>query len=290
MNIIGTGLSGLVGSRVVELLQPEFQFENLSLETGFDITHTDAVMDRIGKSHASWVFHFAATTDLEAAEKERQLGQNSKTWRVNVGGTRNVVQAAYASKKHVLYLSTDFVFDGESGPYTEQSRPNPQSWYAITKYEGEKLVSGMGEGGLIVRIAFPYKAGRVGRESFLHRIVDLMMQGKTIQSPNDQLFMPTLIDDIARAMSVLVSGAASGIYHVVSPQALSPYEAARKIAAAYGLDAALVVQVSSAEYYKDRAPRPFHAVLKHDKIDALGIRIRSFDEGLALIKSQESEV
>ena len=114
VNIIGTGLSGLVGSRVMNLLTPEFRFENLSLETGVDITQKDVVMDKISSSDASWIFHFAAITDLDAAEKERSLGESGNTWRVNVEGTRNIVEAARKFKKRVLYLSTDFVFDGNS--------------------------------------------------------------------------------------------------------------------------------------------------------------------------------
>lgn len=284
VNIIGTGLSGLVGSRVVELLEPEFQFENLSLETGFDITHQDAVMDRITQSHASWVFHFAATTDLDGAEQERQHGEKSTVWRVNVEGTRHVVQAAQARNKRVLYLSTDFVFDGRNEPYTEESIPNPLSWYAVTKYEGEKLVASMGKHGLIMRIAFPYKAGSVGREDFVHRLIHRLQRGEQVDAPKDQLFMPTFIDDIARVIQTLVSKQAWGVYHAVGSEAISPYGAAVLIAGVNGLDESKVVPTTYISYYKDRAPRPFHAVLKNDKIEALGIRTVPFSEGVRLVR------
>lgn len=283
MNIIGTGLSGLVGSRVAELLGDEFQFDNLSLETGVDITQKDVVRDRIEASDAAWIFHFAAMTDLDSAERERGRGVESQTWRINVEGTRNVVEAAQASGKHILYLSTDFVFDGESGPYTEESQPNPQSWYAITKCEGEKLVAGLGSSGLILRIAFPYRVTSSGRPDFVHRIADELRAGKTIESPNDQVFTPTLIDDVARVIRVLVEQRASGAYHSVGSQALTPYDAATLIAQQLGEDASRIVATTWKLYYQGRAPRPRRAVLKNDKIEALGISMTPFFEGIRLV-------
>lgn len=283
MKIIGTGLSGLVGSRVVEFLQPEFQFENLSLETGVDITQKNVVQERIAASNAPWVFHFAAVTDLDASEKERELGERSLAWRVNVEGTRNIVDAAIVSGKHVLYLSTDFVFDGNAGPYTEESQPNPQSWYAVTKYEGEKIVAGIGGLGLTLRIAFPYQARQQGRADFVHRIMEELKAGKEIITPTDQLVSPTFIDDVARVIRTLVTSNASGIYHAVGSQALSPFDAALLIAQTHHLDKTKIASVSSESYYKNRAQRPRQAVLKNDKIESLGLYMVPFSEGVRLV-------
>ena len=283
MKIIGTGLSGLVGSRVVELLEPEFQFENLSLETGVDITQKDVVINRFAQSQAPWVFHFAAVTDLDASEKERELGQSSLSWRVNVEGTQNIVDAAVASGKHVLYLSTDFVFDGNGGPYTEESQPNPLSWYAATKYEGENIIAGMGAFGLTLRIAFPYQARRQGRADFVHRIMEELKAGKEIIAPRDQLVSPTFIDDVARVIRALVTGNASGIYHAVGSQAISPYDAAILIAQTHRLDESKVAAVTWELYYRGRAPRPRQVVLKNDKIEALALSMMPFSEGIRFV-------
>lgn len=285
MNIIGTGLSGLVGSRVVDLLKSDFTFENLSLETGVDITQSHVVRDRVASSDAAWIFHFAAATDVDAIEKERGSGEASPAWRANVEGTQNIVEVARVSGKRVLYLSTDFVFDGSDGPYTEESRPNPQSWYAVTKHEGEKLIAGLGENGVIVRIAFPYQTRSAGRLDFVHRIMDELRAGKTIESPSDQVFTPTLIDDVARVIQVLVERNASGIYHAVGSEALSPYEAAVLIAQRLGMGESKIKAGTWESYYKNRAPRPRHAVLKNDKIDALGISMTPFSEGIRKVSA-----
>lgn len=283
MNIIGTGLSGLVGSRIVHLLQPEFQFENLSLETGVDITQKSIVQDRITASNAPWIFHFAAVTDVDASEKERELGHSSLAWRVNVEGTQNIVEAAQLCKKHVLYLSTDFVFDGNGGSYSEESEPNPQSWYAMTKYEGEKMVTGMGSMGLVLRIAFPYQARRQGRPDFVHRIMEELGAGKKITAPKDQLVTPTLIDDVAQVIRVLVTTNASGIYHAVGSQTLSPYDVAILIAQKHHFDQSTIAPITWVSYYNNRAPRPRKSVLKNTKIESLGLSMTAFSEGVRFI-------
>mgnify|MGYP001567014129 CR=1 FL=1 len=287
MNIIGTGLSGLVGSRIVELLALDFSFENLSLETSVDITQKDVVSSRITASSATWVFHFAAKTDVDGCEKEKELGIASEAWKINVLATESVVAACKQTKKNLLYISTDFVFDGNGNEYSEEDTPNPQSWYARTKHEGELRVQSMGKAGLIIRIAFPYRAVNSGKKDFFHRMMESLAGGKKLDAPADQLFVPTFIDDIAAAVRLLVSKSASGVYHVVGSHALSPLEAGQKIAKTFGFDEQLVKPVAFAAFYAGRASRPFHAVLSNAKIAKFGLAMSTFDEGLAAIKKQQ---
>ncbi len=288
MNILGTGLSGLVGSRVIELLTPEYSFQDLSLETGVDITRKEVVDQAIDQSSAPWVFHFAAITDVDGAERERGIGAKSNTWRVNVEATEHIVTACLRRNKHILYISTDYVFDGLSDSYTEKDQPHPQSWYAITKYEGEKRVMSLHTHGLVVRIANPYRATYAMKKDFVHKILERLDDGGHVYAPIDQLFVPTFIDDIAMAIKLLVDKHAFGVYHVVGSQALSPYAAAVKVATAFQRDTSLVREVQSEEYYKDKASRPLHAYLKNDKIAKLGLHMSTFDEGLAFIQKQVS--
>ena len=287
MKIIGTGLSGLVGSRVVELLSPLFSFEDLSLDTGVDITKEAVVVSRIRASEASWVFHFAAKTDVDGAEKERELGEQSGTWIVNVCGTKYIVDACRQSGKRLLYVSTDYVFDGVSGVYTEEDIPNPQSWYAMTKYEGEKLVAELADRSLIIRIANPFRDHFLPRPDFVAKIREKLVAGEQITSPSDQLLTPTFIDDIAYAVKTLIDRNASGVYHIVGDDALSPFAAAKAVAKNFGFDTSLVRQTTFASYFAGRAPRPFRAHLKNDKITKFGVRMATFEEGLKEIKKQQ---
>lgn len=287
ITIVGTGLSGLVGSRVVELLSSEFTFENLSLETGVDITDYASVARQIETSDAPWVFHLAAYTDVQGAEKERSLGEESTAWKVNVLATENIVSLCRKTAKRLLYFDTDYAFDGKKEFYTEEDTPHPLGWYAVTKYEGAKRALSLGDNGLVVRIANPYRAHPVGKKDFIHKILERLKSGQPVVGATDQAFVPTFIDDIAYALQKLVTLSASGIYHVVGSTALSPYKAALRIAEEFGCDRSLVEKTTFTEFFANRAPIPQHAYLKNDKIQKLGVKMLTFEEGLQEVKRQE---
>lgn len=286
MKILGTGLSGLVGSRVTELLSPDFTFENLSLETGVDITDKTSVDTHFAKSAAPWVFHMAAYTDVQGAEKERALAQKSTAWKVNVLATQNIADNCRRLRKKLLYIDTDYAFDGTKKSYSEEDTPNPLGWYAVTKSEGAKRVLALGQQGLVIRISNPYRAHPVGKKDFVHKMLERMQSGQSVTAPQDQLFAPTFIDDIAAALRVLVRLGANGIYHVVGSP-LSPLSAAKIISEVFGCDAGLVRETTFARMFADRAPVPQYAALKNDKIQSLGVKMHSFREGIAEVKKQE---
>lgn len=279
MNILGTGLSGLVGSRVTELLSPDFTFENLSLETGVDITDKTSVDTFFAKSAAPWVFHMAAYTNVQGAEKERDLA-----WKVNVLATEHIIDTCKKLGKKLLYVDTDYAFDGKKKSYTEEDTPNPLGWYAVTKSEGAKRV--VTSGGLVIRISNPYRANPVGKKDFVHKMLEWLQTGQVVTAPIDQIFTPTFIDDIAAALRVLVKLGASGIYHVVG-SSLSPFDAAQIIADVFGCNKKLIQQTTFATMFINRAPVPQYATLKNDKIQSLGVTMHSFNEGIAEVKKQE---
>jgi dTDP-4-dehydrorhamnose reductase len=284
MNILGTGLSGLVGSRVVELFSAKWNFQNLSLETGVDITNKALVTQKITDSDSPWVLHFAAATDVDGCEKEKDLGIKSRAWMVNATGY--IVDACKKTHKRLLYISTDFVFDGTKPFYQEEDAPHPLCWYGVTKYEGEKRVSELGDHGLIMRIANPYRASFTLKPDFVAKILTRLKNGESIVAPNDQKFLPTFIDDIAHALVTLVQANANGIYHVVGDQALTPFEASEIIARIFGIKNAHIEGTTFEKYFEGRAPRPFQAILKHDKISKFGIHMAGFEEGLETIQHQ----
>lgn len=283
MKILGTGLSGLVGSRLVSQLKDRFIFQIAGSEAGFDLANKSQIEEVIKNSDAPWVFHLAAFTNVEAAEADRPNGQSGVTWQVNVVATETLVEACRISQKRLLYFSTDYVFDGAAPYYRESDPPNPQGWYALTKLEGEKRLTRLGDLGLIVRIANPYRPDNFSKPDFVHKIALELKRGQSIAAPTDQRFVPTFIDDIAVAVEALVAHEASGVYHVVGSQALSPFAAAQKIAETFNLNSALITPTTFAEYSRGRAPRPFQAILTNDKITQLGVRMLTFDEGLNLV-------
>jgi dTDP-4-dehydrorhamnose reductase len=287
MKIIGTGLSGLVGSRIIELLSPEFIFENLSLETGVDITNETVLKEKIIQSDASWVFHFAAKTDVDGCENDKALGDKGMAWIINSIATRNIAEICALTSKHLLYISTDMVFDGTKNEYNELDQPNPISWYGETKYQGEKSVLKLKENGLVIRIANPYRTRGPGKPDFVHKIIDRLIGKLPIAAPNDQIFTPTYIDDIASAIKFLVINNHHGLFHVVGNDSLSPYAAFKTIANIYNLDDSLIAPTTLNEYFKNKAPRPLHACLKNVKITRYGILMSDFKNGVTSVKKQE---
>lgn len=287
MKILGTGLTGLVGSRIVELLSDKYEFENISRSTGVDIANKDDVLEKIKSSDAPIILHLAAKTDVDGCEKEKFLGKKSEAWKINVEGTRNVAQACEQTNKKVIYISTDFVFDGAKKVYFEDDAPNPINWYAQTKCEGEKIIQNLKIPWIIIRTAYPYRAN-FAKLDFFRTILNRLRKGEAVVAITDHIFTPTFIDDIALAIDALIRNNSEGIFNVVGSQSLSPYEAANLIAREFSLNPSKIAKTIRAEFFKDRANRPFQLALKNDKITKLGVKMRTFEEGLREIKLQLS--
>ncbi len=281
--IFGIGITGLVGSRIVELLEDKYTFDNLSLETGVNITDP-ATLDVIkNDTEHDIVLHLAAKADVDGCEEDKPLGEEGAAFRINVEGTKNVVDACRVMNKKIIYISTDFVFDGEKAPpyaYTEEDTPNPINWYAKTKYAGEEVVRDSGLEFLIVRISYPYRKEFEIKKDFVRAIAGRLAEGKPIKGVTDHIFNPTFIDDIATALDILIQKNATGVYHVVGSQSLSPYDAALKIAEAFAYDKKLITKTTRAEYFSGKADRPFNLSLNNAKIEKLEVKMRTFEEGL----------
>jgi dTDP-4-dehydrorhamnose reductase len=282
--IFGIGISGLVGSRIQSLLQDKYVFDNLSLDTGVNITDA-STLDVIRRdTEHPIVLHLAAKADVDGCEKDKELGEEGAAYQINVKGTENVVNACREGNKKIIYISTDFVFDGENTPeggYTEEDKPNPIGWYAETKYKGEEVVKNSGLPFLIVRIAYPYlKEEFPLKKDFVHAILGRLKNNQPITGVTDHLMSPTFLDDIAKALDVLIEKNQTGIFHVVGSEFISPYDAAMKMADLFGLDKSLISKTTREEYFKGKAPRPFNLSLNNDRIKKLGVHMRTFTQGL----------
>ena len=302
MKILGTGLTGLVGSRFVELLGENYDIEYLNEENRVNILDRESVFNAVLSSKASVVLHMAAKTNVDGCEKDEKrdkeiLGfKNTKeretawlneqtAWGVNVFGTQNVLDACQKSGKKIIYISTDFVFSGQKKSYTEDDKPGPVNWYAKTKYEGEKLVRRSGISYIIARPAYPYRA-LFQRNDFVRLIISKLEKRENLKMVTDHIIRPTFIDDIINALDVLIQKEEEGIFHITGSQTITPYDAALKIARQFDLDESVISKTTRREYFEGKASRPFCLNLKNDKIGKLGIEMSSFDEGLRQIDAQ----
>lgn len=271
-----TGADGLIGARVQQVLSDTFQFIPVR-HAECDITDKKSVDSYISILKFDILLHLAAYTHVDAAEKEKD-----RAFAINVEGTRNVYEAVRTKNSQMIYLSTDFVFSGEDGPYDEDSQPNPVGYYGQTKYEGEQVVSG---DAMIVRISYPYGYSPAPKKGFARTIASLLSQGKQLQMVDDSQFTPTYIDDIAHALGKLLHQYRPEVYHVAGSDSMTPYEAGQFIAEAYGYDTRLVKQTTYDQYFDGKAKRPRFSVMQSKK--NTDIPMCSFREGLSRMIQEE---
>ena len=284
--VAATGLTGLIGSRLRELMSGGFEWLPLRYEDGFDITSGKKVDRAIGFFRGEAVLHLAAFTDLNAANKE-QGDKNGMCWRINVLGTRNIAGACQKYGKYLIHVSTDAVFGGEKKSlYTEEDVPGPIEWYGQTKLWAEEEVKKSKASAAIVRFAYPFRARFEPKKDFVRKIIDQLKNGEEISMFSDTIFTPTFIDDIAEAMKVILAKKPVGIFHVVGSTALSPFAAAKEVAKVFDLDKKLIKPQKLDDYLKSGGrPYPRYAALSNEKLKReLGVSMWSFPDALREMK------
>jgi len=287
IRIAMTGGDGLVGSKIVEILKADENFNlTLILEQQMDITSRDNVFNTLKDLNFDLFLHLAAYTNVDKAEIEKE-----KAWKINVEGTRNVFDAVNSMNKNFVYISTDFVFDGkkQNSPFFEDSKPNPISHYGLTKYEGERIIKGKGT---IIRISYPYRTNFNNKTDIVRNIRSLLEQGKQLTMITDSLIVPTFIDDIAYALNKLFRKKFNQkpdlnfnpeIFHLVGSQAISPYDFGNIIAKAFGLDESLIKPTTYEEYFKTNAKRPQFSDIKSRSNNFY--KMGGFEETISKIKN-----
>ncbi len=289
--IFATGATGLIGSRFVELYGDKYEVFNMDLTTGVDITDIESLRKFIS-SHpeAKSLIHLAAFTDTNKAFAESG-NEEGICYKVNVTGTKNIVDLCQEFGIHLLHVSTDFVFDGtKETPYTEEDETSAIEWYGETKAMAEKVVIESKISRTIIRLSYPYRANFELKPDLIKKIRSGLETGKLYPQFTDTIITPTLIDDIAAAFDKILELKPQGIYHTVGSTSLSPYELAKKVAVAYGFDASVVKEGSLTEYLKTAA-RPFArkvAMSNQKASDEFGLHFATIEEGLEIIKKQQS--
>ena len=286
--VIGTGMSGLVGTRIAELLGKRYSFTNLDLTTGVDLTLESNVKKAMGEAEGGVVLHLAAYTDVDAANSQ-QGDRQGICYRLNVLGTRYVAQWCARTGKYLIHISTDFVFDGRKmSAYTEEDSPHPIEWYGRTKYLAEKEVQRADGKYAILRIAFPFRAAYAQKSDLVRSILHGLENDTLYPMFSDQRITPTFIDDIASAVDTVISQKPQGIYHIVGSTSLSPFSLAKKIAKTFGLPQDRVKKGSLSEYLKN-ARRPYQRRLAMSNRKAktdLEIVMSDIGKALVRLKSQ----
>ena len=253
--LLGTGLTGLVGSKFVQMFSDQYEFTNLDLATGVDITDSESVKKAIVDHPAKVVVHFAAFTDVTKAYQENG-NKEGIVYKVNVGGTQNIVTAIKSSGKRLIHISTAYVFDGQKeGLYTEKDAVNPIEWYGQTKALAEDVVMNADISASIFRIDQPYRQDEFPKLDILHRVKKGLEEGTLPPMFINHTFTATKIEEFAKVVQYALDHELRGIFHATTDPVTTDYQFAMNIQRQFGLKGE--VRPGDLNEYLQKTNRPY---------------------------------
>lgn len=284
------GAKGMLGKDLVEILRSSSRVDQrLDWEVfGWDIEEIDIqeeknTVTKIESLRPDIVINIAAYTNVDGCESH-----DEKAFAINAEGMRHVALGALRCRAKVVYLSTDYIFDGKKRePYLEDDPPHPLSVYGRSKLRGEQYVQEMVEDALIVRTQWLY--GKYGN-NFVASVLRQAREKKVLSIVNDQVGSPTYTIDLSRAISVLIQCDARGVFHVANSDLCTWFAFGQEILKLSGMEGVKIVPISSEELGRP-ATRPLYSVLNTEKLKReTGMTLRPWSEALKdYLRDWESE-
>jgi dTDP-4-dehydrorhamnose reductase len=273
--ILLIGAKGMLGRDLMGVLLSSLPNDEV---IGWDIEEIDIQKEedtafKMEKLRPDMVIHIAAYTDVDGCESNGE-----KAFAVNAEGTKHVALAASRCRAKMVYLSTDYVFDGNKRePYLESDPPHPMNVYGRSKLKGEQYVQTWVKDSLIIRTQWLY--GRYGK-NFVTSILRQASEKKVLSIVNDQIGSPTYTADLAKAISALIQFDTHGIFHVANSDLCTWYTFGQAILKLSGMDKVRVIPISSKESGR-LAIRPSYSVLNCQKLKKeTGLALRPWSEAL----------
>lgn len=293
--ILVIGSNGLLGQKLCEIIVRGSAY-NLTISSieekplrqvvgaqymPCDITNKKEVKAVVAAARPDVIINAAAMTEVDACETERE-----KCWKVNVEGVENLIEAARRNDTKIIHVSTDYVFDGKSGPYVEDDRPNPLSYYGKSKLASENALRTSGLPFLIARTMVLYGFAPGVKPNFALWLIDNLERKKSVTIVDDQYGNPTLVDDLAYGLIQGFEMERTGMYHIAGRDIVNRHEFALKLARVFNFDAALITPIKTSSL-KQPAPRPLKSGLVTLKAEVeLGYKPSTVEQGLLILKTQ----
>lgn len=289
--ILIIGSNGMLGQSLtthfmfkkeIELMCASFEdssfYGNINYKK-IDITSPKEVKDLIKNFCPDYVINSAAYTNVDGCESEKEL-----SWAINVTGVENIIKYTRACSGHLIHISSDYIFDGLNGPYTEEEKPNPISHYGKEKLAAENAILSSGIKFTIIRTNVLYGSTQFGRPDFVKWVFNSLKEKKNIKIVKDQFNNPTYIDDLSSAIAKIIELNKKGVFNIAGDEVISRLDFTNKIADYYNLDKSLITPILTAELNQP-APRPLKSGLINLKaITELNYHPLTIDKTLFLMK------
>jgi len=287
-SLIATGLNGLVGSKFATDFADQYQYDRMDVSdknNPVDITNLDQIRKVFERSEAESILHLAAFTNVNAAW-EQSGDKTGLAYQVNVEGTKNLVKACQEYGKHLIHISTAYVFDGEKeGLYTEEDQINPIEWYGKTKAWAEEAIKGSEIDWTILRIDQPFRSDPFPKVDIAHRIIDGLKKDTLYPQFTNHYFGPTFIDDFAKVIDWVIRTKTKGLFNATSGEKWSDYDFAKLINEKLNLGGE--VNKGDLDEYLKTISRPYqrNTALDSSKlIKMLDFKLNTIEEAVSTLK------
>lgn len=294
--ILVTGSNGLLGQKLVYKLKDRADVELVATARGenrlldqagyqflsMDICNrqnVDEVIDQVEPDH---IIHTAAMTQVDDCELDHEACDKA-----NVDAVQYIVDAAERNNSHLVHISTDFIFNGEEGPYDEEGVADPLSYYGNAKWKGEQIVQNSKLRWAILRTVLVYGiVDNMSRSNIVLWAKGALEKGNPINVVDDQFRSPTLAEDLADGCILAVDKDAEGIYNISGKDQYSIIDLVRTVADYYGLDKSLINPVSSETLNQPAKRPPITGFILDKARRELGYDPHGFTEGIAIMEKQ----
>jgi len=297
VKLIITGVNGLLGQKLLEqaaakysILGIDIHEEPFNKKINFqyeqlDITDRRLLTESILNFYPHYLINTAAMTDVDDCEENKE-----QCWKVNVQAVKNLVYAAQKIGTKIVHLSTDYIFDGNHGPYSENDPSSPLDYYGKSKLASENVLYASDLEYSIVRTMVLYGAGINVRPNFVTWLISALKNKQQLTIVTDQIGSPTLADDLAAAILKIIELNKWDTFHVSGSEIIDRYRFALKIADVFGLEMNLISPITTREL-NQKAPRPLSSGFNVNKATSeLGINLSNIEDGLKIFKKQFKKI
>lgn len=291
--ILIAGANGLLGQKLIQTFDGKYEVIASGIEDHFvfennnfnyiilDITNPIQCKQIVTDIKPDIIVNAASVTNVDECEIKRDL-----CWNVNVKGVENLASAAKRNMALLIHISTDYIFDGKDGPYSEEDRPNPIGYYGKSKLASENVCRMIGVPFAIIRTSVLFGLGINVKQNFFLWLNTNLKQGKDLNIVTDQFNTPTLVDDLADGISKIIQSSAYGLFHISGKEYINRYDFAVTLAESFGYDKKLIHPITT-KGLNQKANRPMKGGLKVNKaINEISYNPKSINDAFDYLKTQ----